>query len=217
MSARRFLTSLGLALAAISCRDANAPTAVQQVPGIPSAAAQERTGVETAHILRQHPNAPPLETYQVSFWASKSRATTVRVKYKDIAGGTVQGGNPFMEFTIPKGGLKSGANGRKLTTSDSLEITMSIDLTTLQVDFEPSGVQFSSLSPATLQMWFGNADPDLNGDGVVDGTDDALRGQIRVWHIDNNTPWTPQASELNLTSSWVWTSVYSFSGYSVAW
>jgi hypothetical protein len=217
MSTRRYLTSLGLALAAVSCSDANAPTSAQRAPSPAQASLIEKVGGSGPHILKQGPNAPPLETYQMSFWAARGKAVSLRVKYKDIQTGTFQGGNPFLQFDIPRDGLQSGANGKRLANGDSLQITLSIDLTTLKVDFEPSGVQFNSRSPATLQMWFGNADPDLNGDGVVDGTDDTLRQRLSIWYTDSNDPWTPLASQLNLSGASVSTSVYHFSGYSVAW
>src|SRR5947209_14145048 len=121
------------------------------------------------HILQQAPTAPPLQTYQVSFWAYTGQASTVTVNYQPAAGQAV--GQPFLRFDIPKNGLRAGADGVSLKRGDSVFVTLTMDPVNLSVAFQPTGVLFSIGSPASLTLWYGNANPDLNRDGVVDATD----------------------------------------------
>jgi len=62
----RALIALTLALVAAGCSDGTSPTAIQ--PPLAQATSESSSFTET-HILQQAPTAPPLETYQVSFWA----------------------------------------------------------------------------------------------------------------------------------------------------
>jgi len=215
MSARRFLTVLGLALGAISCGDANAPTALQRAPNLAPAALTDAATGSSLHPLKQAPSAPQLETYQLSFWAFKGKSSSARVQYQTPIGGT---SNNFLQFTIPKTGLVSGANGARLRTGDSLQIALNIDPTSFLVSFQPSGVQFSTSTPATLRMWYQNADPDLNGDGVVDDSDTALSLKLGMWTSpDSFDSWARMSYILDPSGKSITANVYHFSGYSVAW
>jgi hypothetical protein len=215
MFARHSLISLGLVLlAATACREAAAPASWQGAPALQADVLGAEISAPTAgsqlHILKQGTTAPQLETYQVSFWAVKGRASGVKVKYQD--------GHQFLQFDIPKAGLASGAGGARLRTGDSVLITLSIDAATFDLDFQPAGVQFSSRSPATLQLWFANANPDLNGDGVVDATDDLLSQQLDFWYqATTSDPWVRLSSQRDLAQKWVLTDLYHFSGYAVSW
>jgi hypothetical protein len=102
--------------------------------------------------------------------------STVAVDYRPAAGQSV--GQPFLRFRIPKFGLKTGPDGARLYGADSVFITMTIDSVKLSVDFQPSGVTFSEVFAAGLIIWYANANPDLNCDGVVDSTDQALAQQL---------------------------------------
>src|SRR2546422_11347958 len=64
--------------------------------------------------------------------------------------------------------------------TDSVLLTLTIDTLKLSVDFQPSGVVFSNVFSAGLVVWYVNANPDLNGDGVVDSTDQMLEGQLAL-------------------------------------
>ena len=63
----------------------------------------------------------------------------------------------------------------------SVKITLTIDPVLLSVHFEPSGLTFRQARPAKLTFWYGNTDPDLNGDGAVDDADWQLAEQIAIW------------------------------------
>ncbi len=222
MRARRFLR--GSALVAIlwtvaGCRDAVTPLDGPQLAGSAPTMLGEMTSLPTdaegMHILQQGAAAPALETYQVSFWARKDRASTVVVNYTT--------GEPFLRFDIPRDGLKRGPgdnddDDRKLRKHDSLLITLTIDPRTFTVDFQPSGVVFDKHHRATLAMWYENANPDLNGDGVVDATDYALTQQLAIWtRHAKRAPWMKLASGDGAFLPFVWTELRHFSQYAVSW
>ena len=217
MSIRRSIISLGLVCVAAACAENPTSPPVASAPANPQFSTTAAGGVPGAqmHDLQQAPTAPPLETYQVSFWAFKNKSTNVRVQYLNTAPG---GSNNFLQFVIPKGGLASGANGARLRANDSLQITLTIDPTTFRVNFQPSGVQFSTSNPASLRMWFQNANPDLNGDGVVDATDSALDSQLGMWTAPDDIDfWTKMSSVLDSSGKSVTADVYHFSGYVISW
>ena len=193
------------------CADAVGPAVEPHLVDAPSVSAP----VADLHILRQAPTAPALETYQVSFWARRDRASTVTVNYLPAAGESV--GQPFLRFDIPRDGLQAGVDGRRLGRRDAVYITLTIDPQTLAVDFAPSGVSFSGRRPATLAIWYGNADPDFNGDGTVDAVDQALVEVLAIWgRPQRPAPWLKAASQTD-AGQWIWAALYHFSEYAVSW
>jgi hypothetical protein len=163
------------------CRDATAPTAPMDRPTPAGLEASTQLWAGGPSTLVQAPWAPALETYQVSFWARRGKATTVKVNYLPAPGHAV--GQPFLRFNIRKDGLQRGADGRALLKHDSVYITLTIDPVAFDVKFEPSGVRFAMQSPASLTLWYTNANPDVNGDGVVDRTDALLRAESGLYYI----------------------------------
>jgi hypothetical protein len=215
MFLRHFLIALALALFAAGCADTTGPlpAAIQA----PLAETQsEPSSFGDVHILQQAPTAPPLETYQVSFWARHDKESTVAVDYRPAAGQSV--GQPFLRFHIPKWGLKWGPDGRRLWGADSIFITMTIDSLNLSVDFQPSGVVFSDVFSAGLVVWYVNANPDLNGDGVVDSTDQMLEQQLALSEEPTKLiGWFKVATKNDTTQKYVATEVHHFSQYAVSW
>jgi hypothetical protein len=168
------------------------------------------------HVLQQAPGAPPLETYQVSFWAYRGQASTVQVNYQPAARDTV--GQPFLRFDIPEDGLRTGADGVRLQEGDSVFVTLTIDPVVFSVDFQPSGLVFSRRLPASLTLWYENANPDLNGDGAVDATDQALQQQLALWcRLVGTRSWFKLSSNNDATLPSVSTALYHFSEYAVSW
>lgn len=210
MSTRRLLTSLGLALAAISCSDGIAPTTPPAAANLPLASA---AGGSTVHMVRLELGAEP-ESNALSFWAVKGRAASVRVKLKDDGAAN----SSLLQFDIPRDGLYRAPDGSRLFSGDSVEIHLSIDPSALKVEFQPSGLQFSDRTPATLRFWYDHADPDLNADGTVDASDDALYPALAIWYApDGGSTWSRLVSRVDLSQRWVTTNIYHFSGYVVAW
>jgi hypothetical protein len=210
MTPRR-LWLFGILVVLVGCRDTATPTdagtVVADLSGSPSA---------SLHILQQALAAPLLETYQVSFWAHRDQVSTIAVNYQPAVGEAA--GLPFLRFDIPQGGLRAGPGGLRLGWTDSVFITLSIDPESFTVAFEPSGVVFSRRHPATLAFWYGNANPDLNGDGVVDPVDQALAEQLAIWGRPARPAlWHRTLSQAETEQQWVWTALYHFSEYAVSW
>jgi hypothetical protein len=195
-------------LAFTGCRDAAAPAGDRSPPG-----PQFRTAFTGVNVLQQAPTAPPLEAYRVSFWAFVGESAAVTVKYQPAAGDSV--GQPFLRFAIPRNGLLAGMGGGSLKVGDSVSITVTIDSVAFAVDFEPSGLVFATQFPANLSISYANADPDLNGDGVVNGRDKQLEKELAIWY--RGTTWSKQSSKADTTQLSVSGPLYHFSQYAVAW
>jgi hypothetical protein len=211
MSANRLPILFALALLAGGCGEGLGPRPIAVQPPLFQA-----TATKPVSVLRQGKTAPLLATYQVSVWAYVGRASAVSVRYLTAKGQTV--GDTFLRFNIPKGGLVAGANGAALKSGDSILVTLTIDPTSFLVDFQPSGVLFSKTSSATLGFWYGRANPDLNGDGVVNSADQALIQQLAIWYQGSKiTGWSQQPSINDPTKQLVGTAVYHFSQYAVGW
>ena len=83
---------------------------------------------------------------------------------------------------------------------------------------EAYSVSFSKVWPAALTIWYGNANPDVNGDGVVDATDQTLTRQLAVWSQSRKTQrWHKLASRNNTRRQFVGAPLYHFSEYAVCW
>jgi hypothetical protein len=212
MSIRPSLIPLALVVFAAACSDSSGPSPAPVLPSFGYTAADSTA----LHVLRQSPTAPLLLTYQVSFWARHDMESAVAVDYRPVAGQSV--GQPFLRFRIPKWGLKYGPDGRRLWGSDSVLITLTIDSLKLAVDFQPSGVVVSDVFSAGLVMWYVNANPDLNGDGVVNSTDQMLEQQLTLSEEPTKlSGWFKTATKNDTTQQFVAADVYHFSQYAVAW
>ncbi len=211
MLTRRIGLPITLLLALGGCREAAAP--VEQLDSSPHVSADNAwsssAGLPT---LRQSPAAPPLQAYQVSFVA----ANALGLNYRPRPGQSQ--GDPFLRFKIPINGLVAGANGVPLNRGDSVLITLTVDSVYFRVEFQPSGVLFSKSSPAQLAIWYQDANPDLNGDGVVNAVDDSLRQQLAIYTQNQATdPWKQLSSKNDTTQQYVASDVYHFSEYAVSW
>jgi len=213
MRFRSYVMPLTLVLVAAGCTDQTGPS--------PTAVSVPLTAVVLppppgTHIVRQSPAAPRLQTYQVSFWAKRGTQTTVFLNYRRAPGQWLP--DPFLRFRIPINGLVAGAAGVPLDRGDSVRITLTIDTVLFNVDFQPSGVLFSKSSPAQLAIWYQNANPDLNGDGVVDAIDEALKEQLAIWYRGTKADaWRQVWSKNDTTQELVTAALYHFSQYAVSW
>lgn len=213
MRLRRYVMSLTLVLIAAGCSDQTGPSPAAVPPPLAVVVPLPPPGT---HLLQQAPTAPRLTTYQRSFWAKRGTQTTVYVNYRRRPGQWFP--DPFLRFKIPINGLVAGADGVPLDRGDSVRITLTIDTLNFNVDFQPSGVVFSNSSPAQLAIYYENANPDLNADGVVDAADQALREQLAIWYRGSKAGAWKQVWSKNDTSEEVVTAtVYHFSQYAVAW
>ena len=212
MRFRRYLMPLTVVLVAAGCTDQTGPSPTA-VPVPLAAVVPPPPGT---HLLQQSPAAPRLQTYQVSFWARRGTQTTVFVNYRRRPGQWLP--DPFLRFRIPINGLVAGAGGVPLDRGDSVRITLTIDTVSFNMDFQPSGVLFSLSSPAQLAIYYENAGPDLNGDGVVDATDQALKDQLAIWYRGSRTQaWRQVWSKNDPSQEVVTAALYHFSQYAVGW
>ncbi len=214
MLTQRLWVPVAILLVAAGCQDAAAPAVANSERSWTSTAVTP-SSLAGLHVLRQAAGAPSLETYQVSFWACDGEASTVTVNYQPVGGESV--GKPFMRFDIPKNGLATSPDGTRMKRGDSIFVTLTIDSVAFAVEFQPSGVWFSNGVPAQLTFWYENADPDLNGDGVVNAADQRLEQQIAVWGHSANAPWVKLVSGNDTTLPSVSTFVRHFSEYAVSW
>lgn len=163
------------------------------------------------HFLRLSSSAPPLEATVVSFYAKKGEDREIRVRFRS--------GEDFLRFRVPANGLSQRPDGTTIAAGDSVLITITVtDPKSLSADFQPAGLKFSAQSPARLQFEFGEADDDLNGDGVVNGIDTALIPLISTWRQE--TPggaWLKVASKVEIEINEVQAKILGFTGYALAY
>jgi hypothetical protein len=154
--------------------------------------------------------APPisLDSYQVSFWAVRGESRSVRINYLDAQGGNQ---HPFLEFSTSD--PKTLPDSSELAPGDSVLITVHIDTTNLGVRFEPTGLAFGER--ARLQIWYGGAAGDLNGDAVVDSVDANIEAQLLgVWYREGgDEPWSPIPSDQRLSDNSFAVALPHFSEY----
>ena len=131
--------------------------------------------------------APPLslDSYQVSFWAVRGESRFVQINYQSSID---EDSHPFLRLTTTDPQFVPGVG--ELAVGDSVLITVTIDTTKIGVALEPSGLQFGE--PSQMQIWYGGAGGDLNGDGVVDSIDTGVEQQLLgLWYREGDgDEWT---------------------------
>ena len=163
------------------------------------------------HFLRLSTTAPQLQSSVVSFYAVKGQDREIRVRFTN--------GEDFLRFRVFANSLLTRPDGLPILSGDSVLITITItDPTKLQADFQPSGLKFSSANPARLQFEFGEADKDLNGDGVVNATDTSLIPQISTWRQEvAGGDWLKVSSVVEIEINEVQADISGFTGYALAY
>jgi len=130
---------------------------------------------------------PPLslDQYVVSFWAVRGESRSVQINYSSSIDNQA---HPFLLLTTTDPRFVPGIG--ELAMGDSVLITVAIDTSKIGVILEPSGLQFGE--PAQMQIWYGGAGGDLNGDGVADSSDSVIEAKLLgLWYReDGSEPWT---------------------------
>lgn len=128
-----------------------------------------------------------LDNYQTSFWAFRGRETSVEVHYRAPDATWM----PFALLTVPPSALLRRPGGELFRDGDSVLISLTLDPLTLDVEFQPSGLVFSSSTPAQFQLRYTGANPDLDTNGRVDSVDDQIRRtQLGIWVQEHlGDPW----------------------------
>lgn len=133
--------------------------------------------VEPLTFVRMAPDAPPLETLDTAFWAVRGQDREVQIRYVD----PTYGYGKCLRFIVPAGAVPAG-----IAPGDSVRITVQVpDPNFFQFRFGPAGLRFDPDHPARLEIRYTFADPDLNGDGVVDASDSQLADRIAIWRQEN--------------------------------
>jgi hypothetical protein len=231
MTVRRTLIPLALALLVAGCSDRRQPTGVPPAPtphALRWAGSVSPQFVATSLPVGQ--NAPrgflpslsgglSLDRNTVTFWAVRGEERSVQVNYLSSTGDTSA---PFLQLTIvdpvyvpDRGDIAAG---------DSVLITVTIDPTNIKVSLEPTGMQFGD--PARLQIFYGGAAGDMNGDGVVDESDAQIEAQLLgLWYREGadsawaRIPASQSVVDRSFISALRHFSEYevSFSEYAVSW
>lgn len=163
---------------------------LQWSPAIGSPSFSARRGelvLKGPHAAAGHSATSTLDTYQTSFWAHRGRDETVEIRYR-APDGTWQ---PFAQLSIPAAGLYRHPNGELFGDGDSVLITVTLDPKLITVEFQPTGLVFSSSAPAQFNLWYTGADADLDANGTLNGVDEQIRRtQLGVWVQEySGDPW----------------------------
>ena len=225
MSVRRSLIPLALAVFAARCADGPHPTGVQQ-PLAPaphllawaggSAPQFTAIGAFSGQVVNGFQAAPSsglsLDRYSASFWAVRGQQRSVQINYLSSTGDTTA---PFLGLTITDPAWVPGLGD--LATGDSVLVTVTIDPTNIKISLEPTGLLFGD--PAQLQVWYGGAGGDLNGDGVVDATDAYIESQLLgVWYREGvDSAWTQVSAAQSLSDKSFTSALLHFSEYALCW
>jgi hypothetical protein len=172
---------------------------------------------DSLHFLHPSASGPALGERQVSFWAVRGETREVRIMYRAPAGGgdSVE----FARLRVEDRSLVNRPDGTPIAQGDSILITLQVvDTLRLITEFSPQGLQFSASRPARLWLKFGEADPDLNGDGKVDATDTALLLALRIWRQEHSgDPWSLLPSSVDTVSKEVEADIPGFTRYALSY
>lgn len=162
-----------------------------------------------AAVIKPAPSIA-LTQYQATIWAKRGQARTLQINYA-ANGGT----SPFMKLTISDPTYVPGRGN--IAMGDSVLVTATVDPNALTVSLEPHQMQFGTASQ--LELWYGGAGGDLNGDGQVNDSDSYIETQLLgMWYqADPTSPWTTIPATQSLSTKSFTAALQHFSGYSVAW
>jgi hypothetical protein len=228
MSVRRSLIPLALALFAARCSDQVGPhpTAIQQSlaqtphflqwagPVAPQFSAMNARSGHGGHpgLQASAPGGLSLHQYTATFWAVRGEPRSVQINYLSSTGDT---SSAFLRLAGVDPAYVPGRGD--LVPGDSVLITVTIDPYDIKVSLEPTGLLFDN--PAELQISYGGADGDLNGDGVVDGTDASIESQLLgMWYREGaDNAWTQIPAAQSLSGKSFSSALRHFSEYAVSW
>jgi hypothetical protein len=202
------------ALALAACAgDATAPSA-NRVPSAPSLSIRP---ADELTFLRPAADAPTISNPVVRFYAKVGDERQARMYYHLRTGALDS--TRFVKFGVGRHSLFARPDGTRFAPGDSVLITLTLsDPERLTVDFQPTGLRFSALEPAELEISYLETDPDRNGDGVIDAADTAAVAHFRIWRREPpSTVWTSQPSQVRTSLHEVRSFVFGFTAYAVAY
>lgn len=154
--------------------------------------------------------------YKASFWA-------VRGEHRYLQVNRVEKGindyvlSPFLRLDITD--PIQLPDGTPIAVGDSVLISVSVDMNYLVADLQPSGIQFGTVNPTILKMWYTGAGSDLSGDGAVSEYDLKLQKQmLGMWVQENvSDPWDLLVAEHALDEKSFSGLLEHFSEYAISW
>jgi hypothetical protein len=172
---------------------------------------------DSLNFLRAALTAPPLAERNLSFWAVRGQTREIRLMYRPMAGQSDS--VEFARFRVEAQSLINDSAGKPIAAGDSILITLGVqDTLHLVTEFHPSGLHFNPAKPARLWLKFGEADPDLNGDGIVNAADTTLLMSLTIWKQEQpGDPWILVPSSVNLASQEVEADILGFTRFAVAY
>ncbi len=140
------------------------------------------------HMLAQGMGVPSLETYSLTFPATKNDDVKREIHY-EIAGVK---GSDFLEIVIPEGSLLTWPDGTPITEKDTVNITITVDPVYFLIHLAPAGLRFDPQIPVELNLFYENSEDDLDGDGDADQDDETIRTTLLDTYARTgpNVPWT---------------------------
>ncbi|MDB4887391.1 MAG: hypothetical protein JWN79_2829 [Gemmatimonadetes bacterium] len=182
--------------------------------GIASPEVRTESELNLLHVTYDYPR---LVTSRVSFWAVKGKAAGADLWYHARAGASDSA--KFVEFRMGPSSLDRRPDGTSIAAGDSVLITLTAtDPTHMIIQYEPSGLRFTSTSQPTLRMFWTACGDDVNYDGKVDAADAVIASRLGVWRQEGGgAPWERLASTVNAGTREVSTAVSGFTGYALAY
>ena len=200
MHVRRLLPPIALILFAVGCTDGSGvrPTASQ--PAAPhflrwSGSTPRFTAIGSkvdglvvspaSDVFMGPPSEISLDRNTAEFWAVRGEERAIQINYRSSTGDVTA---PFLRLTTVDPTYVPGRGD--IAQGDSVLITVTVDPQDLKVSLTPSGMQFGN--PTRLQIFYGGAGGDLNGDGVIDGYDNQIEAQLLgLWYREGaSDPWS---------------------------
>jgi hypothetical protein len=181
-----------------------------------SLAPEERLETQL-RLLTVTNDAPPLATSTVSFYAVKGKNASADIWYRRRAGKSDS--TKFLEFRLGGATLDRRPDGTLIADGDSVRITVTVtDPAHLILQFQPSGLTFSSKDPARLRMFFNEVGDDFDHDGHVDSNDDDVERKLSIWRQElPGLPWFKVASAVVKEDRRVDAYLAGFTGYALAY
>ena len=199
---------LVLALAAAGCDSGTTQPVTQP----------DSTAVEASlEFLHPAAAAPALADRQVSFWAVRGQTREGRLMYRPLPGQTDS--LEFARLLVFDQSLQTRPDGTPIAPGDSILITMSVvDTLRLIVDCEPAGLLFSATAPPRFWIMYGESDPDLNHDGLVNAADTTILTGLHVWRQEHpGDLWSMLPGYVDPTLEGVNASIPGFTRFAVAY
>ena len=212
----RLMVAIAIVASLVAC---SMDHSVSAPPDLSPAAAVAMNGPSSSALpsfVVIDPAAPAIANPVITFWAKRGVESIVYMNFLPRPGHST--GDQFLRFRVRKKSLAFYPNGTPFAFGDSVQITITLtDAINQIVDFQPSGLVFSTANPADLKLSFLEADHDFNQDGVVNDVDAALVATFKVWRLHPPNPWKSQPSVVNGSIEEVETKVFSFTSYAIAY